>query len=174
MKKWMNSYIQGSLFFSSSSHYTVPLVYVPHHPLLMFPVALLSNLFLSLCAKFFLNDHPLDDRIKRGRGAVGSRMDETGPYLPSSSDIGGKQSITPLTDKREWQEKRVVLGPEKPSSISECSEDESDREMQMTKKVRSNKEDSGKHKSKEKSRSKDKKKKKRERKEKKRSSKHWK
>lgn len=114
-------------------------------------------------------DEFLHSRIKRGRGSVGSRMDETGPYLPSSSDTQEKQSVTPLVGQREWQEKRAILGPEKPSSLesSEYSEHESSQEKQKAKRrVSSRKERSRKHKSKEKSKDRDKKKKKRMREEK--------
>lgn len=96
-------------------------------------------------------------------------MDETGPYLPSSSDTQEKQSVTPLVGQREWQEKRAILGPEKPSSLesSEYSEHESSQEKQKAKRrVSSRKERSRKHKSKEKSKDRDKKKKKRMREEK--------
>jgi len=97
-------------------------------------------------------------RGKRGRGSVGSKMDETGPYLPQSS---GTQ------DDYETQ-CRVVLGPEKPSSwkLSEPSEDESDNnEQKRSKKVSSGgskKKHSKKHKSKEKLRDKKRKKKRQE------------
>lgn len=89
-------------------------------------------------------------------------MDETGPYLPSSSDPQEEHSVT-LVGQREWQEKRAFLGPEKPSSLesSEYSEDESSREKKKAKRVSSRKERSRKHKSKEKSKDRDKKKKKR-------------
>ncbi|KAJ8434107.1 hypothetical protein Cgig2_005786 [Carnegiea gigantea] len=87
----------------------------------------------------------LHSRVKRGRGSIGSRMDETGPYLPQSSV---------MQDDNEGQ--RVVLGAEKPSSwkASEPSEDESDNnEQKRLKKVSSGgskKKHSRKHKSKEK------------------------
>ncbi|ESQ49331.1 hypothetical protein EUTSA_v10021452mg [Eutrema salsugineum] len=57
----------------------------------------------------------LHSRIKRGRGSIGPRMDETGPYLPAekvdklqSSDAG---------------ERKVVLGPERPPSLRQHSDD---------------------------------------------------
>ncbi|CAI9104191.1 OLC1v1002820C2 [Oldenlandia corymbosa var. corymbosa] len=104
----------------------------------------------------------LQSRIKRGRGAVGSRMDETGPYLPSNPDAKGKQLTSLDVDRREGPEKRVVLGPEKPSSFwrSDASEDESSLDHRKTASPRSRKPCSRKHKSKEKSRDKEKKKKK--------------
>ncbi|CAM8935268.1 unnamed protein product [Rhodiola kirilowii] len=58
----------------------------------------------------------LQARAKRGRGAVGSRMDEPGPYLPS---VAGQSLTSSETNFRERWESRV-LGPEKPSqSIKE-------------------------------------------------------
>ncbi|KAF8094272.1 hypothetical protein N665_0367s0055 [Sinapis alba] len=57
----------------------------------------------------------LQSRNKRGRGSIGSRMDETGPYLLAekvdklqSSDTG---------------ERKVVLGPERPPSLRQHSDD---------------------------------------------------
>lgn len=63
----------------------------------------------------------LYSRTKRGRGAVGPRMDETGPYLPRSPD--GERKCSVSSDIRE---PRVVYGPERPSSLKsyESSEDE--------------------------------------------------
>ncbi|GLT85900.1 hypothetical protein SLE2022_040720 [Rubroshorea leprosula] len=54
----------------------------------------------------------LHSRTKRGRGSVGSRMDETGPYLPTGSDSPRRLSPTPVA-----KERHVILGPEKPSSL---------------------------------------------------------
>ncbi|KAI6701534.1 hypothetical protein NL676_015858 [Syzygium grande] len=53
----------------------------------------------------------LHSRVKRGRGAIGSRMDETGPYL--SSCPGSKE----LSPSPELREARVTYGPEKPYSL---------------------------------------------------------
>lgn len=99
----------------------------------------------------------LHSRVKRGRGSVGSRMDETGPYLPQSSES---------RDDHEGQN-RYVLGPEKPSFCEPCgsSDEDSDRnERKRSKKASSgsSKKHSRKHKSKEKSRDKREKKKRRE------------
>ncbi|CAM6090356.1 unnamed protein product [Calypogeia fissa] len=59
----------------------------------------------------------LHSRLKRGRGAVGSRMDETGPYLPSQAD---KQlSGAPRPDERlkdEWEER--IIGPQAGPSVN--------------------------------------------------------
>ncbi|KAL3538752.1 hypothetical protein ACH5RR_002118 [Cinchona calisaya] len=103
----------------------------------------------------------LRSRMKRGRGAVGSRMDETGPYLLSCEDAGERQLVLPEVEQREGSEKRLVLGPEKPSSLwfSESSEESSLLEEQKnTKKAGSSKQCSRKHRSKDKSRDKEKKK----------------
>ncbi|BAT86954.1 uncharacterized protein HKW66_Vig0064420 [Vigna angularis] len=61
----------------------------------------------------------LHSRTKRGRGAVGPRMDETGPYLPPDSD--GEPGTSPNVRHR-----RVIFGPEKPLSLR--SYDTSDEE----------------------------------------------
>ncbi|XP_022869498.1 uncharacterized protein C11orf57-like [Olea europaea var. sylvestris] len=89
----------------------------------------------------------LHARIKRGRGAVGSRMDENGPYLPSSSN--SKQKESEYHDA-ELRKNHILLGPEKSFSL------ESDDESSVDKKKRakmsgSSKHHSKKHKSKEKS-----------------------
>lgn len=99
-------------------------------------------------------------RVKRGRGAVGSRMDEAGPYLPHHSD----SKTTPDSRVREEWKHRIALGPKKPSSLesNESSEDEvhCDKKEKKVRSGSSNKEHSRKHGSKEKSREKKKKKKK--------------
>ena len=102
-------------------------------------------------------------RIKRGRGAVGSRMDEAGPYLPHCSHSKDRLLTNPDLRVREEWEHRVVLGPEKPSSLelSESSDELHWDRRKKEKKVRSgssNKQHSRKHGSKEKSRDKKKKK----------------
>ncbi|XP_077235483.1 uncharacterized protein LOC143877363 [Tasmannia lanceolata] len=52
----------------------------------------------------------LHSRVKRGRGAIGSRMDEPGPYLlPSSSQSSDMRVV------EEWEQR--VFGPEKPSFL---------------------------------------------------------
>nr|AFK46218.1 unknown [Lotus japonicus] len=76
----------------------------------------------------------LHSRTKRGRGAVGPRMDETGPYLPPHTD--GEPSTSP--DARE--RRRVIYGPEMPSSLKlyESSEEETDEDRRRkSKKSRS-------------------------------------
>jgi hypothetical protein len=101
-----------------------------------------------------LSDEEIEDflqsRVKRGRGDIGSRMDEIGPYLPPKSDSKDNQ----------W-EKRVVLGPQRPPSLnrykSSDSDSESDsdsasdsrRDRRKERKASSSKKHSKKHKSKE-------------------------
>ncbi|XP_043718450.1 uncharacterized protein LOC122666316 [Telopea speciosissima] len=79
----------------------------------------------------------LHSRVKRGRGAVGSRMDETGPYPPPSSlDSKDKLLVRPdVRVKEEWEQR--VLGPEKPPSLKSrnSSKDEIDRDSSKVKKV---------------------------------------
>ncbi|EEF40253.1 splicing regulatory glutamine/lysine-rich protein 1 [Ricinus communis] len=99
----------------------------------------------------------LHSRVKRGRGAVGSRMDETGPYLPRSPE--SKEKLSSSLDRREH---RTVLGPEKPSPLNsyESSEEELDKDRRKkAKKVQSRSSDkhSKKHRMKERSRDKKKK-----------------
>ncbi|XP_042500979.1 G patch domain-containing protein 1 homolog [Macadamia integrifolia] len=79
----------------------------------------------------------LHSRVKRGKGAVGSRMDEMGPCPPSSS-LDSKDKVLVRHDvkvKEEWEQR--VLGPEKPPSLKSCnsSEDEIDRDSSKMKKV---------------------------------------
>ncbi|KAL0384354.1 UNVERIFIED_CONTAM: hypothetical protein Sradi_2829700 [Sesamum radiatum] len=101
-------------------------------------------------------DEFLHSRSKRGRGAVGSRMDETGPYLPSCPDASTEITESP---HEEPKKARVLLGPEKAYSLKsiESSDDESDKEKKKKSKACSSKRHSRKHKSKEKSRDKKKK-----------------
>ncbi|XP_027106107.1 uncharacterized protein [Coffea arabica] len=91
----------------------------------------------------------LHSRIKRGRGAVGSRMDETGPYLSSCpEDTGDKQLMSLDGYQREVAVKSKVLGPEKPSLLGHCesSDDDSFLEQKKTKKASPSKQHSKKHK----------------------------
>ncbi|PKA55244.1 hypothetical protein AXF42_Ash003881 [Apostasia shenzhenica] len=67
-----------------------------------------------------LRDDEMDDflqsRAKRGRGSVGCRMDDPGPYLPSAySDYDAQLSFSNLRFGDEQM--RRVLGPEKPSYL---------------------------------------------------------
>ncbi|XP_007041437.2 PREDICTED: uncharacterized protein LOC18607294 [Theobroma cacao] len=94
----------------------------------------------------------LNSRIKRGRGSIGSRMDETGPYLQTNCDSPVKLSTSPIA-----REHRVTLGPEKPSSLK--SDEELHEHRRKKEKAGSDRKQSRKHKSKEKSREKKKKRK---------------
>lgn len=89
----------------------------------------------------------LHSRAKRGRGAVGSRMDETGPYLPDDSK--GKSLYD--MDYRESWDNRAILGPEKPRNLKSNSSSDEERER------RGSKQRCRKHRSKEKSKDKKKK-----------------
>lgn len=107
-------------------------------------------------------DEFLHSRVKRGRGAVGSRMDEAGPYLPPVPHSKEKLLESPDEGENERWERRVILGPEKPSSLKPCDSSEEESFQDKRKKadrVASSKRHSRKHKSKEKSRDKKKKKK---------------
>ncbi|KAJ8476843.1 hypothetical protein OPV22_020570 [Ensete ventricosum] len=58
----------------------------------------------------------LHSRAKRGRGAVGSRMDEAGPYISQTcSDQDGHSPSHDVRVKEEWENR--ILGPEKPSFL---------------------------------------------------------
>ncbi|KAL3814345.1 hypothetical protein ACJIZ3_015613 [Penstemon smallii] len=83
----------------------------------------------------------LHSRTKRGRGAVGSRMDETGPYLPPSL---GSANID-----EEPTKARSFLGPERPFPLkSKESSDDDSLVYKKQKAKRSSKNHSSKHKSK--------------------------
>lgn len=56
----------------------------------------------------------LRSRVKRGRGSIGSRIDETGPYLPRQPDLQDDCFLT-SDHYREEQQSRIVLGPGKPT-----------------------------------------------------------
>ncbi|KAL1351531.1 hypothetical protein AAHE18_06G103200 [Arachis hypogaea] len=102
----------------------------------------------------------LHTRKKRGRGGIGPRMDETGPYLPPHPD--GEASPTP-----DARERRLIYGLERPSSgkSNESSEEElHDKRLKKRRKSHSGNSDkehsnSKKHRSKEKSKHKKKEKK---------------
>ncbi|XP_057976955.1 uncharacterized protein LOC131164047 isoform X3 [Malania oleifera] len=117
----------------------------------------------------------LNSRVKRGRGAVGSRMDETGPYLPPCPGSKGNLLANPEPWVREEWERRPVLGSEKSSPLKsfdspeEQSSEEESHEHRHKKSKRgssgsSNKHHSRRHRSEEKSRGKKKKKKEKKRK----------
>lgn len=59
----------------------------------------------------------LNSRLKRGRGAVGSRMDEAGPY--QSSQVDKQLSSAPRPDERlkdDWEER--IIGPQAGPSVN--------------------------------------------------------
>ncbi|KAL6964171.1 hypothetical protein U1Q18_035229 [Sarracenia purpurea var. burkii] len=109
-------------------------------------------------------DEFLHSRVKRGRGAVGSWIDETGPHLPPGFSSKQKWLASRDIGCNERWDHRIVLGPEKPSLLKTCQSSSEVESLQdkpkKAHKVGSSKRHSRKHKSKEKSR--DKKKKKRE------------
>lgn len=64
----------------------------------------------------------LRSRVKRGRGAIGSRMDEPGPYLTTPPSGRRDNSSSLDVPVEEW--KRRVHGPEKPLFFRSKSSDE--------------------------------------------------
>ncbi|PIA35747.1 hypothetical protein AQUCO_03500241v1 [Aquilegia coerulea] len=95
----------------------------------------------------------LHSRVKRGRGGVGPRTDEPGPFLPRmASDSKSKLSASAdVREREEWE--RCVLGPEKPPSLKSSrylDDDEDEDNWKKAKKVKleSSKKHSKKHKSK--------------------------
>ncbi|KAF5731880.1 hypothetical protein HS088_TW18G00566 [Tripterygium wilfordii] len=102
----------------------------------------------------------LHSRVKRGRGAIGSRMDETGPYPPPCSD-----SKDDLSTSSYLREHRVIYGPDKPSSLKSygSSDDELEKKRKKAKRDQlssnSNEKYYTRHKSKHKTREKKKKRK---------------
>ncbi|XP_020234003.1 arginine/serine-rich protein PNISR [Cajanus cajan] len=106
----------------------------------------------------------LHSRTKRGRGAVGPRMDETGPYLPHSD---GEPSTSPV------RERHIIYGPERPLSLrsNDSSSEEELHEERRKKSKKSHSRSSDKDNSK-KRRSKDKSKHKKKKREEKKSKHH--
>ncbi|KAL8140489.1 hypothetical protein V2J09_006510 [Rumex salicifolius] len=107
-------------------------------------------------------DEFLRSRVKRGRGAVGSRMDEMGPYISQSSNPHDDPLVA-SDHGREERWSRMALGPDRPSwKLNESSDDdESDDKRKKSKKSSSGsskKHHCKKHKSKEKTRDKKRKK----------------
>lgn len=64
----------------------------------------------------------LHSRVKRGRGAVGSRMDEPGPYLKASSHCRDKEPSPDIRLEEKWE--RRVQGPERPLFLRSKSPDD--------------------------------------------------
>ncbi|XP_074585755.1 uncharacterized protein LOC141841480 [Curcuma longa] len=54
-------------------------------------------------------------RAKRGRGDVGSRMDEAGPYPPQASSRQNDNTDDDVRMKEDWESR--ILGPEKPGFL---------------------------------------------------------
>lgn len=84
-----------------------------------FPIVSLDHLSapgsLKMCSCVFA-------RVKRGRGAIGSRMDEPGPYLTTPPSGRRDNSSSLDVPVEEW--KRRVHGPEKPLFFRSKSSDE--------------------------------------------------
>ncbi|GAB2274979.1 hypothetical protein Dimus_009748 [Dionaea muscipula] len=99
-------------------------------------------------------DEFLNSRAKRGRGSIGPRMDETGPYLPRIAD--NQDGLFAGADHVREERHRAVLGPQKPSP-SEDDDHKRRKKHKDSSPGRSKKEHSRKHKSKEKSRDEEKK-----------------
>ncbi|KAL9243995.1 hypothetical protein vseg_017818 [Gypsophila vaccaria] len=76
----------------------------------------------------------LQSRAKRGRGSVGPRMDETGPYLAPLSESHDR-SCTFSDYIHDERPRQVYLGPERPSSLKrrEYSDDESEAKRKRSK-----------------------------------------
>lgn len=90
----------------------------------------------------------LHSRPKRGRGAVGARMDETGPYPAACSDHESNPSGgSELRD-------RPMIGPKKPLWLNSSESSDDEDMMKVSKKGKPDKYHSSKHKSKSKSRDK--------------------
>ncbi|KAK8964752.1 hypothetical protein KSP40_PGU012725 [Platanthera guangdongensis] len=58
----------------------------------------------------------LHSRMKRGRGSIGCRMDEPGPYLTSTSTDHDERIVGSPAERygQECMRSRAILGPEKP------------------------------------------------------------
>ncbi|CAL4894798.1 unnamed protein product [Urochloa decumbens] len=64
----------------------------------------------------------LHSRVKRGRGAVGSRMDEPGPFLDLLPHRKDNEPSPDIRVEEKWE--RRVQGPEKPSFLRSKSPDD--------------------------------------------------
>ena len=69
-------------------------------------------------------------RKKRGRGAIGPRMDETGPYLPPNPDE--EPSTSP-----DFRERRAIYGPKRPPSLQSYESSEEEIHEEKRKKTQS-------------------------------------
>ncbi|MCD9559027.1 hypothetical protein HAX54_016743 [Datura stramonium] len=103
----------------------------------------------------------LHSRVKRGRGTVGSRMDEAGPYLRSSPNPREEELASPDMKLSKGRGNHIVIGPEKPlwlnSPGSSENESLSDDKIKAPKKAKSSKhhDHCRKHRSKKKSKDKE-------------------
>ncbi|GFP88680.1 hypothetical protein PHJA_001011700 [Phtheirospermum japonicum] len=90
-------------------------------------------------------DEFLHSRTKRGRGVVGSRMDETGPYLPSCPD--SKTSVSESTSSSDEEEdtRRDKKKKAKKSSSKRHSKKHKSEEKSREKKKSKRKEKRSKH-----------------------------
>ncbi|KAJ0632359.1 uncharacterized protein LOC110922161 isoform X2 [Helianthus annuus] len=95
----------------------------------------------------------LHSRAKRGRGTVGSRMDETGPYLPDSKGKTHLESPNDTGYRENGDNNRAILGPEKPRNLKSKSNSSSDEESceEREKRAKRSKHRCSKHKSRDKS-----------------------
>uniref|UniRef100_A0ACD5U8A9 Uncharacterized protein n=7 Tax=Avena sativa TaxID=4498 RepID=A0ACD5U8A9_AVESA len=64
----------------------------------------------------------LHSRVKRGRGAIGSRMDELGPYLKASVHCQDNEHSADTCLEEKWE--RRVQGPERPLFLRSRSPDD--------------------------------------------------
>ncbi|KAJ0667606.1 hypothetical protein HanPI659440_Chr17g0679651 [Helianthus annuus] len=95
----------------------------------------------------------LHSRAKRGRGTVGSRMDETGPYLPDSKGKTHLESPNDTGYRENGDNNRAILGPERPRNRKSKSNSSSDEESceEREKRAKRSKHRCSKHKSRDKS-----------------------
>ncbi|KAK9144418.1 hypothetical protein Sjap_004321 [Stephania japonica] len=73
----------------------------------------------------------LNSRVKRGRGTVGSRMDETGPYLPPSDS---NEKLLDTRVREDWEDR--IVGPEKPAFLKSQSSFDYESEKLYRKKAK--------------------------------------
>lgn len=70
-------------------------------------------------------------RAKRGRGDVGSRMDEAGPYPPQASSRQNDNTVDDVRMKEDWESR--ILGPEKPGFLRRHSSLDADSDTDSRK-----------------------------------------
>lgn len=94
--------------------------------------------FLFLSANLLLLCH--FGRVKRGRGVVGSRMDEPGPYCAGKPALGSESRL-----KEDWEDRiaRPVAGPSQmPKSVAHAESDSGRERPKHRKSKKSSKGDS--------------------------------